>query len=106
MHSFPCTWLLEKPLKDLHTLSLLSVHLGAVLYLRLKLEYGISFASSKRWAQICKLKNHMTGFAYEPSQPRHRLKLLRVYLSSLLSLQRVVFHWEGYRDPSPLSLAT
>ncbi|CAG8905776.1 unnamed protein product [Penicillium egyptiacum] len=96
----------QAPLKDLHTLSLLSVHPGAVLYLRPALGFGASPASCKRWSQIRKLTVHMTSFGHEPGQPTDHLKLLHAYLGSFPSLQRLVFHWEGERGLSPLSLAT
>ncbi|KAJ5781878.1 uncharacterized protein N7518_010361 [Penicillium psychrosexuale] len=96
----------QAPLKDLHTLSLLSVHPGAVLYLRPALGFGASPASCKRWSQIRKLTVHMTNFGHEPGQPTDHLKLLHAYLASFPSLRRLVFHWEGERGLLPLSLAT
>lgn len=48
----------QAPLTDLHTLSLLSVHPGAVLYLRPAPGFGASPASCKRWSQIRKLTVH------------------------------------------------
>ncbi|KAJ5169886.1 uncharacterized protein N7500_002669 [Penicillium coprophilum] len=85
----------EAPLKHLHTLSLLSVHPGAVLYLRPALGFGVSSASYKRWSQIRKLTVHMATFGHEPGRPTNHLKLLHAYLGSFPSLQRLVFHWEG-----------
>ncbi|KAJ5961502.1 hypothetical protein N7501_006443 [Penicillium viridicatum] len=96
----------QAPLKDLHTLSLLSVHPGAVLYLRPAPGFGASPASCKRWAQIRKLTVHMMSFGHEPGQPTDPLKLLHAYLGSFPSLRRLIFHWEGERGLSPLSLAT
>ncbi|KXG53239.1 uncharacterized protein PGRI_002890 [Penicillium griseofulvum] len=96
----------QAPLKRLHTLSLLSVHPGAVLYLHPALGFGASPASCKRWSQIRKLTVHMTSFGHEPGQPTDHLKLLHAYLGSFLSLQRLAFHWEGERGLSPLSFAT
>jgi hypothetical protein len=87
-------------------MSLLSVHPGAVLYLRPNQGFGTSPASSKRCAQIRILTIQMTSFAYEPGQPTDHLKLLHAYLGSFPSLQRIGFHWEGDRGLSPLSLAT
>ena len=48
----------------------------------------------------------MTNFGHEPGQPTDHLKLLHAYLASFPSLRRLVFHWEGERGLSPLSLAT
>lgn len=48
----------------------------------------------------------MTSFGHEPGQPTEHLKLLHAYLGSFPSLQSLVFHWEGERGLSPLSLAT
>ncbi|KAJ5505314.1 hypothetical protein N7453_004271 [Penicillium expansum] len=95
----------QAPLKDLHTLSLLSVHPGAVLYLRPAPGFGASPASCKRWSPIRKLTVHMTSFDHEPGQPTDHLKRLHAYLGRFSSLQRLVFHWEGERGLSPLSLA-
>ncbi|KAJ5503875.1 hypothetical protein N7463_006749 [Penicillium fimorum] len=96
----------QAPLKHLHTLSLLSAYPGAVFYLRPALGFGASPASCKRWSQIRKLTVHMTSFGHEPGQPTDHLKLLHAYLGSFPSLQILVFHWEGERGFSPLSLAT
>lgn len=96
----------QAPLKGLHTLSLLSVHQGAVLYLRPAPGFGASPASCKRWIQIRKLTLHISSFGHEPGQPTDHLKLLHAYLGSFPSLRRLVFHWEGERGLSPLSLAT
>ncbi|CAG8216564.1 unnamed protein product [Penicillium nalgiovense] len=96
----------QAPLKDLHTLCLFSVHPGAVLYLRPAPGFGASPASCKRWSQIRKLTTHMTSFGHEPGQSTDHLKLLHTYLGSFPSLQSLVFHWEGERGLSPLSLAT
>ncbi|OQE05452.1 hypothetical protein PENVUL_c024G01974 [Penicillium vulpinum] len=68
--------------------------------------FGASPASCKRWSQIRKLTLYMTSFGHEPGQPTDHLELLHAYLRSFPSLQRLVFHWEGERGPSPLSLAT
>jgi hypothetical protein len=96
----------QAPLKDFHTLSLLSVHPGAVLYLGPAPGFGASPASRKRWSQVRKLTVQMSSFGHEPGQPTDHLKLLHAYLGSFPSLQRLVFHWEGERGLSPLSLAT
>jgi hypothetical protein len=96
----------QAPLKDLHTLSLLSIHPGAMLYLRPNPGFGTSPASCKRWSQIRKLTVHMTSFSHEAGQPTDHLKLLHAYLGSFPAVQRLVFHWEGERGLSPLSIAT
>ncbi|KGO73392.1 hypothetical protein PITC_085300 [Penicillium italicum] len=82
----------QAPLKDLHTLTLLSVHPGAVLYLPPAPGFGASPASCKRWSQIRKLTVHMTSFGHELGQPTNHLKLLHAYLGSFPSLQRLIFH--------------
>lgn len=96
----------QAPLEDVHTLSLLSVHLGAVLYLCPAPGFGASPASCKRWSQIRKLTVHMMSFGHETGQPTDHVKLLLAYLGTFPSLQRLVFPWEGERGLSPLSLAT
>ncbi|KAJ5206375.1 hypothetical protein N7472_002823 [Penicillium cf. griseofulvum] len=96
----------QAPLKRLHTLSLLSVHPGAVLYLNPALGFGASPTSCKRWSQIRKLTVHMASFGHEPGQPTDHLKPLHAYLGSFPSLQRLAFHWEGERGLSPLPFAT
>ncbi|KAJ5260933.1 hypothetical protein N7524_008566 [Penicillium chrysogenum] len=78
----------------------------AVLYLGPAPGFGASPASRKRWSQVRKLTVQMSSFGHEPGQPTDHLKLLHAYLGSFPSLQRLVFHWEGERGLSPLSLAT
>ncbi|KAJ5823641.1 hypothetical protein N7447_005981 [Penicillium robsamsonii] len=79
----------QAPLKHLHTLSLLSIHPGAALYLRPALGFGAPPGTCKRRSQIRKLTVHMTSFGHEPGQLTDHLKLLHAYLGSFSSLQRL-----------------
>lgn len=94
------------PLKCLASLSLLSVHPAAVLYLQPNLAFGASPGSRKRWAQIQHLTIHMTSFPHERGEPTDHFKLLHAYLQSFPQLRELVFHWERERSLSPFSLAT
>ncbi|KAJ5651761.1 hypothetical protein N7507_009187 [Penicillium longicatenatum] len=94
------------PLQFLESLSLLSIHPGAALYLRPDLGFGASPASRKRWSQIRSLTIHMESFPHHPGLPTDHFKLLHAYLQSFPELRRLTFHWKGERGLSPLSLAT
>lgn len=97
----------QAPLKRLESLSLLSIHPGALLYLRPNIGFGASPAGPRRWAQIRNLSIHMDSFPYEDGQPTDHLKLLHSYLRSFPSLTRLFFRWNGeQKGPSPLSLCT
>jgi hypothetical protein len=93
-------------LKCLNSLSLLSVHPAAVLYLQPNLGFGASPASRKRWSQIRHLTIHMESFPYQAGSPTDHFKLLHAYLQSFPGLRTIVFHWKGARGLSPLSLAS
>lgn len=97
----------QAPLKRLENLSLLSIHPGALLYLRPNIGFGASPGSPRRWAQIRNLSIHMDSFPYEDGHPTDHLKLLHSYLQSFTSLTRLLFRWNGeQKGPSPLSLST
>lgn len=95
----------QAPLNSLDSLSLLSVHPAAVFYLQPNLGFGASPASRKRWSQIRHLTIHMASFPYEPGLPTDHLKLLHAYLQGFQALERLVFHWQGARGLSPISLS-
>ena len=90
-------------LDSLNSLSLLSVHPGAVLYLNPLMGFGATPASVKRWKQIRKLTIRMDTVD-EKSQSNH-LKLLHTYLSVFTkSVKNFKFRWLGAKGPCPLSL--
>ncbi|GLI75806.1 hypothetical protein PoHVEF18_004072 [Penicillium ochrochloron] len=93
-------------LKYLDSLSLLSVHPAAVLYLQPNLGFGASPASRKRWSQIRHLTIHMDSFPYQAGSPTDHFKLLHAYLQSFPELRTLAFHWKGERGLSPVSLAS
>lgn len=93
-------------LKLLNSLSLLSVHPAAVLYLQPNLGFGASPASRRRWFQVRHLTIHMESFPYRAGSPTDHLKLLHAYLQSFPELRTLVFHWKGGRGFSPVSLAS
>ena len=94
------------PLKSLESLSLLSIHPAAVLYLQPNLGYGTSPVSRKRWSQIRYLTIHMESFPYKDGLPTDHFKLLHTYLQSFPEIRQLVFHWKGEKSLSPLSLET
>ncbi|MCJ1297303.1 hypothetical protein MMC08_000089 [Hypocenomyce scalaris] len=95
----------ELPVLD--TLSLASVHPGAILYLNPNMGFGALPNSAKRWNQIHKLAIHMDSTPSGPNFPSDHFKLLHSYLQLFTcSLRRLVFRWHGAKGPSPLSLST
>lgn len=99
------------PLFDLHTLSLLPIHPGGLLYLHPISGFGSNHTSARRWTQIRKLSICMDSVHFSSTQPRVRahaiehLRILHAYLRTLSrGLTRVFFRWKGERGPSPLSL--
>jgi hypothetical protein len=92
-------------LTSLDTLSLLSVHPGAVLYLNPLMGLGANPASVKRWKQIRKLTIHMNTVSL--GSPTDHLKHLHSYLGLFSSFVRIFrFRWLGPKGPCPLSLGT
>ncbi|MCJ1479559.1 hypothetical protein MMC13_008245 [Lambiella insularis] len=94
-------------LPDLDTLSLLSVHPGAVHYLNPVMGFGALPNSARRWRQIRKLAIHMDTIPYSNNDPTDHLKLLHSYLQTFsCSVRRLVFRWNGPKGPFPLSLGS
>lgn len=92
-------------LKALDTLSLVSVHPGAVLYLNPSMGFAALPNSTKRWRQIRKLAIHMDTIPSNPNSSADHLKLLHLYLQQFAtSLRKFTFRWHGARGPCPLSL--
>ncbi|MCJ1454126.1 hypothetical protein MMC28_004476 [Mycoblastus sanguinarius] len=90
-------------LSSLDTLSLLSVHPGATLYLNPIMGFGATPSSVKRWKQIHKLTIYMDMVCM--SHPTDHLKLLHSYLHLFAStLTKFKFRWQGAKGPCPLSL--
>ncbi|CEO59791.1 hypothetical protein PMG11_04447 [Penicillium brasilianum] len=96
----------QASLRFLNSLSLISVHPAAVLYLQPNLGFGASPASRKRWSQIRYLTIHMESFPYRAGSPTDHFKLLDAYLQSFPELRTLEFHWKGERGLSPISLAS
>ncbi|OOQ87011.1 hypothetical protein PEBR_18972 [Penicillium brasilianum] len=96
----------QASLKLLNSLSLISVHPAAVLYLQPNLGFGASPASRKRWSQIRYLTIHMESFPYRAGSPTDHFKLLDAYLQSFPELRTLEFHWKGERGLSSISLAS
>jgi hypothetical protein len=99
------------PLFSLHTLSLLPIHPGGLIYLHPLQGFGSTASSAKRWSQIRRLSICMESPSFTPSSPRARqqslehLRTLHAYIRTLSrGLTRLFFRWKGERGPSPLSL--
>ncbi|MCJ1253655.1 hypothetical protein MMC24_001467 [Lignoscripta atroalba] len=94
-------------LSDLDTLSLTSIHPGALLYLNPVMGYGALPNSAKRWRQVRKLAIHMDSTPFGPDVSADHLKLLHAYLQIFSSsVRKFVFRWNGPKGPCPLSLGT
>lgn len=93
-------------LPALDTLSLVSVHPGAMLYLKPNMGFGALPNSIKRWNQIHNLAIHLDSIPPGPHLASDHLKLLHSYLQHFTcSLRRLVFRWHGPKGPSPFSLS-
>ncbi|KAL8838391.1 MAG: hypothetical protein Q9170_002151 [Blastenia crenularia] len=89
----------------LDTLSLLSVHPGAVLYLNPIMAFGALPNSVKRWKRITNLTIVMDSIPFTPYPPSDHLKHLHSYLQVFSSsLADFAFRWQGVNGLSPLSL--
>ncbi|KAL8907796.1 MAG: hypothetical protein Q9207_001199 [Kuettlingeria erythrocarpa] len=89
----------------LDTLSLLSIHPGAVLYLTPTMGFGALPNSAKRWKRITNLTICMDSIPFSPYPPLDHLKLVHSYLQLFASsLTDFVFRWQGVKGLSPLSL--
>ncbi|KAL9580047.1 MAG: hypothetical protein Q9212_004727 [Teloschistes hypoglaucus] len=92
-------------LQFLDTLSLASIHPGAVLYLNPMMGFGARPNSLKRWKRITNLTICMDSIPFIPYPPTDHLKLLHSYLHVFASsLTNFVFRWKGAKGLSPLSL--
>ncbi|KAI4171993.1 MAG: hypothetical protein LQ343_003902 [Gyalolechia ehrenbergii] len=89
----------------LDTLSLLSIHPGALLYLNPVTGFGALPNSVKRWERITNLAIVMNSIPFTPYPPADHLKLLHAYLHVFAtSLTDFAFRWQGVNGLSPLSL--
>ena len=94
-------------LSMLDTLSLVSIHPGAILYLNPIMGFGALPNSAKRWRQIRKLAILMDSVPSGPNIATDHLKSLHSYLQNFsCSLRRFVFRWKGTKGPFPLSLVS
>ena len=92
-------------LTSLDSLSLLSAHPGAVLYLNPMMGFGATPTSIKRWKQIRNLTIQMDTVTL--GSPADHLKLLHSYLTLFsASVKTFKFRWIGDKGPCPLSLRT
>ncbi|KAF2276951.1 uncharacterized protein EI97DRAFT_493535 [Westerdykella ornata] len=99
------------PLFSLHTLSMVPIHPGGLLYLHPMSGFGSTQTSARRWCQIRRLSICMDAIDLSVTTPRVRahnlenLRTLHAYLRTLSrGLTRLFFRWKGARGPSPLSL--
>ncbi|KAL8968041.1 MAG: hypothetical protein Q9197_005093 [Variospora fuerteventurae] len=92
-------------LASLDTLSLVSIHPGATLYLNPVMGFGALPNSVKRWKRIENLTICMDSIPFTPYPPSDHLKLLHSYLQLFASsVTDFVFRWQGVKGLSPLSL--
>lgn len=92
-------------LVSLDTLSLLSIHPGALLYLNPIMGFGVRPNSARRWKRITTLTIIMDSIPFTPYPPSDHLKLLHSYLHVFASsLTDFIFRWQGVKGLSPLSL--
>lgn len=92
-------------LTSMDSLSLLSIHPGAVLYLNPLMGFGATPRSLKRWKQIRTLIVHME--TNEVDLPTDHLKSIHSYLNIFsTSAKTFNFRWLGAKGPCPLSLTT
>ncbi|MCJ1358468.1 MAG: hypothetical protein MMC33_008468 [Icmadophila ericetorum] len=97
----------RSPLSQLSTLSLLSIHPGAVLYLNPLMGFGALPNSARRWRQIRKLTIFLDTIPFGPNNSTDHLKLLHNYLQNFSSsVRRFVFRWDGPKGPFPLALSS
>ncbi|PSN67045.1 hypothetical protein BS50DRAFT_380697 [Corynespora cassiicola Philippines] len=99
------------PMYSLHSLSLLPIHPGGLLYLHPMHGFGSTPSSAKRWGQVRRLAICMESIPCAFPNPKVRmqsleqLRILHAYLRTLSrGLTRLFFRWKGERGPSPLSL--
>ena len=103
----------RSPLRQLSSLSLISIHASAVHYLNPTMGCGALPNSIRRWRQIRSLTIQMDTIPHDASlaQPAEmgtdHLKLLHAYLQTFTSsLERLIFHWYGPKGLFPLSLSS
>lgn len=89
----------------LDTLSLQSIHAGAVLYLNPTMGIGALPNSTRRWRQIKKLNIDMDNLPFAPGPPADHLKVLHSYLQVFSPcLERLKFRWQGSKGMCPVTL--
>lgn len=89
----------------LDTLSLDSVHVGAVLYLNPTAGFGALPNSTKRWRQIKILDILMDSVPFSPHPPTDHLKILHSYLQVFSpSLEKINYRWQGSKGLCPFTL--
>ena len=92
-------------LTHLKSLSLLSVHPGAIQYLNPIMGFGALPNSARRWRQIQDLTIRMDTIPHGPNDATDHFKLLHSYLHTFSStLKSLVFRWEGDKGLFPLAL--
>jgi hypothetical protein len=91
---------------QLESLTLASIHPGAILYLRPQMTFGSQPTSSRVWRRVKHLHIQMDGFDYGRHHSADHLKILHSYLQNFQSLETFSFEWLGKRGPFPLSLHT
>lgn len=98
----------QAPLPRLEALSLTPIHPGGIQYLCPMTGIGSLPNSCRRWTQIRRLEIHMDTFPFDKGQATDHLKFLHSYLQAFRGLRDFKFRWvgDGYKGPSPLSLAT
>ena len=89
----------------LDTLSLSSIHAGAIWYLNPTMGFGALPTSARRWRQIKNLFIEIDSVPFSPKPPSDHLKALHAYLQVFASsARRLTFRWLGAKGLCPLTL--
>ena len=91
------------PLLD--SLSLMEMHMGALLYLNPLMGFGAQPNSLRQWSKVKRLTMQLESHALPGLLPTEQLKHLHSFLDVFSSsLRHFSFRWLGERHPFPMSL--
>lgn len=97
----------QNRLRLLNHVSLIGIHIGALLYLNPLMGFGALPNSVRQWRKVKKLTVHLECQAPSASLARDQSKHLHSYLGLFTpSLRHLDFRWLGERHAFPMSLNT